>query len=154
MRILPALAILMLGNSVVLAEEPRAMLFPVPAIAVNAGALLAEEIVVERKLYASEIAQQTHYLLRSDVVGKVAKRWLPAGSAIPLHALRSIYILKEGQRVDLTFTAGGLSIRGAGIALQPGSVGDIVRARNADTGIVVQGSVVADGTVAVGGGAQ
>ena len=39
-----------------------------------------------------------------------------------------------------------------GAAMQDGSIGDIVRVRNSDSGVTVSGSVQADGTVSVGGG--
>jgi flagella basal body P-ring formation protein FlgA len=82
----------------------------------------------------------------------VAKHILPAGSAIPVNALREPYVFKEGERVELSFTSGDLAIRGFGIALQPGVVGQAVKLRNPETGIVVTGVVQADGSVSVGGG--
>jgi flagella basal body P-ring formation protein FlgA len=39
-----------------------------------------------------------------------------------------------------------------GAAMQDGSIGDIVRVRNSDSGVTVSGAVQADGTVSVGGG--
>ena len=51
----------------------------------------------------------------------------------------------------MVFEAGGLTITSKAVALQNGGVGDIVSLRNADSGIVDQGTVQADGTIRVDG---
>jgi flagella basal body P-ring formation protein FlgA len=49
------------------------------------------------------------------------------------------------------FKSEGLTITGVAIALQNGSVGDVISARNIDSGITVKGTVQADGTLRVDG---
>jgi flagella basal body P-ring formation protein FlgA len=133
------------------AGDGAAVSFPVPSVAIQAGDTLSEDLVVERKLVANAVALRTHHTQRASVVGKVARRPLAAGAAIPLNALREAHAFKEGQRVEVEFAAGGLSIRGSAVALQPGIVGATVRVRNVDTGVVVSGTVRPDGSVEVGG---
>jgi flagella basal body P-ring formation protein FlgA len=126
--------------------------FVVPAVTVRAGDMLTDAVVVERRLVGTAIAQRTHFTSRESVVGKVARRTLPAGAAIPLNAVGDAQAFKEGDRVTLEFRSGGLSIKGAGVALQQGVPGRAARVRNLDTGSVVTGTVRSDGTVEVGGG--
>lgn len=134
------------------AETAASFSFPVPVVTLRAGDVLTEELVVDRQLFANAQALRTYLTSRAAVIGKVAKHVLPAGSAIPVNALREPYAFKEGERVEVSFTSGGLAISGFGVALQPGVVGQAVKLRNPETGIVVTGVVQADGSVSVGGG--
>ncbi len=145
-------AAMVVGMASTASAEPASFSFPVPAVTLRAGDVLSDELVSERKLFANEQALRTHFTARNAVIGKVAKHVLLAGAAIPVNALREPFLFKEGERVELSFTSGDLAIRGFGIALQPGAVGQSVRLRNPETNIVVTGVVQADGSVSVGGG--
>jgi flagella basal body P-ring formation protein FlgA len=83
--------------------------------------------------------------------GKVAKRTLLPGKLIPLTSLREAYVIEAGEPVTVNLMHGGLTISATAIPLQPGALGDMVRLRNADSGKVFTGIVMADGTVRVGG---
>ncbi len=89
---------------------------------------------------------------RAQIVGKVARLTLLPGHAIPFAGVSNRKLVSNGQEVRLVFSEGGLLIMTTGAALQDGSIGDIVRVRNSDSGVTVCGSVQADGTVSVGGG--
>ena len=89
---------------------------------------------------------------RSLIVGKVARLTLLPGHAIPFAGVANRKLVSNGQEVRLVFSEGGLVIMTTGAALQDGSIGDIVRVRNSDSGVTVSGAVQADGTVSVGGG--
>ena len=58
-------------------------------------------------------------------------------------------IMETGKPVQVRFIQGGLEIQIMGISLQTGSAGDTVRIRNADSGTVFHGVVMADGTIKV-----
>jgi flagella basal body P-ring formation protein FlgA len=89
-------------------------------------------------------------VLPEDVDGKVAKRTLLPGRMIPLKSLREAYAVEAGSPVEVVFVIGPLRISVTGVPLQPGSVGDVVRVRNIDSGAVLTGTVMADGTIRVG----
>jgi len=89
---------------------------------------------------------------RALIVGKVARLTLLPGHAIPFAGVANRKLVSNGQEVRLVFAEGGLSIMTTGAALQDGSIGDIVRVRNSDSGVTVSGAVQADGSVSVGGG--
>lgn len=131
--------------------EQETAVFVVPAVTVLPGETLTEEILVERKLFGNAIAKRSHFTSRDAVVGKVARRTLAAGAAIPTIAVGEARAFKEGERATLEFRDGGLSISAVGIALQPGFVGRPARVRNLDTGAIVTGTVREDGVVEVGG---
>ena len=54
--------------------------------------------------------------------------------------------------VKLIYAEGDLVITTTGAALQDGSIGDIVRVRNSESGVTVSGAVQPDGSVRVSGG--
>jgi flagellar basal body P-ring formation protein FlgA len=92
-------------------------------------------------LYAREDGQ---------LVGKMAVNTLLPGRAIALSAVRDRYLVQRGMATTLVFNTGGLDIRAIGVPLEPGSAGDVIRVRNADSGQIVAGTVDADGTIQVG----
>jgi flagella basal body P-ring formation protein FlgA len=133
-----------------MASGPGATAMPVPTVTIMQGDVLAEELVGEERFVASEKQLRNYFTSREAVLGKVARRVLPKGHAIPINALREPHLFKEGERVVLVFTTGGLSIETSGVALQPGVVGSLVNVRNVDTGVVIRGQVQASGRVQVG----
>lgn len=123
---------------------------PVPSVTILQGDVLADELIIEERFVANARQLQNYHTAREAVVGKVARRVLPAGHAIPINALREPWVFKEGDRVSIVFASGGLSIEATGIALGPGIAGKFISVRNGDTGIVVRGLVQASGRVQVG----
>jgi flagellar basal body P-ring formation protein FlgA len=123
---------------------------PVPNIAIRPGDALDDALLVDRKMTVSEGAARNYVLRRDQVVGWVARRALVPGAPIALSALRRPWQFKEGERVAVQFSAGGLSMRTVAIAMGPGIVGEEVSVRNVDTGLTVRGLVRGDGIVWVG----
>jgi len=89
---------------------------------------------------------------RDELIGKVARRTLLPGRAIPLQALDNPRLIRNGSIVKMVYVDGGLRIETDGAALQDGAIGDVIRLRNVDSGIAIEGRVQADGTVLVSGG--
>ena len=89
---------------------------------------------------------------RALIVGKVARLTLLPGHAIPYSGVSNRKLVANGTQVKLVYSEGGLIIMTTGAALQDGSIGDVVRVRNSDSGVTVSGAVQPDGSVSVGGG--
>jgi flagella basal body P-ring formation protein FlgA len=85
----------------------------------------------------------------AQLEGKVARRTLLPGRMIPLSYVRDSYLVEPGEPVQVVFSHGGLEISVTGVPLQSGAAGDVVRVRNLDTGAVLTGVVMADGTIRV-----
>ena len=85
-----------------------------------------------------------------ELDGKVAKRTLLPGRYIPASALREAWLVEQGASVQVYFIAGPLTISATAVTLQPGAAGDLVKVRNVDSGKVLSGTVMADGTIQVG----
>ncbi|MEB2848240.1 flagellar basal body P-ring formation chaperone FlgA [Endobacterium cereale] len=84
-----------------------------------------------------------------EVTGMITNRTLLPGRTILVSSLRIPYLVKRGTSVRLTFGIGNMTISASGSPLQNGSVGDVIRVRNIDSGLSVSGTVMADGTVQV-----
>lgn len=146
-----AVVCLAIAPAVAMAASPNATAIPVPTVTILQGDVVSDDLLVDQSVVASEKVLRNYFTSREAVAGKVARRVLPRGHAIPLNALRDPFVFKEGDRVVLVFATGGLSIEAGGVALQPGVLGSLVSVRNADTGVVVRGLVQANGSVQVGG---
>ncbi len=85
----------------------------------------------------------------SDVVGKVSKRTLLPGRVIMTSALREAYAVERGTTVQMVVSVGTLKISAKGSPLQDAAVGDLIQLRNIDSGVIVAGTVMSDGTVEV-----
>ncbi|MER9295445.1 flagellar basal body P-ring formation chaperone FlgA [Mesorhizobium sp. M0621] len=84
-----------------------------------------------------------------DLDGKIAKRTLLPGRYIPSTAIREAWLVEQGASVQVFFIAGGLTISATAVTLQPGAAGDLVKVRNIDSGKILSGTVMADGTIQV-----
>ncbi|MBB2752765.1 UNVERIFIED_ORG: flagella basal body P-ring formation protein FlgA [Rhizobium aethiopicum] len=85
----------------------------------------------------------------SQVEGLVSKRTLLPGRTISVSGLREPYTVTRGSSIRLVFSLGAMTISAAGSPLEDGSTGQLIRARNMDSGVIVSGTVLADGTVHV-----
>jgi flagellar basal body P-ring formation protein FlgA len=84
-----------------------------------------------------------------EVRGMISRKTLLPGRTISVSALREPYKVTRGSQVRLVFNMGRLTISAAGSPLEDGATGQIVRARNMDSGVIVSGTVLADGTIHV-----
>lgn len=87
--------------------------------------------------------------LAEELQGKVAKRTLLPGRYIPSTAIRDAWLVELGAAVQVFFISGGLTISATAVTLQPGSAGDLIKVRNSDSGKILSGTVMADGTIQV-----
>lgn len=120
----------------------------VPAFTIYPGDAITEGSLVERPA-GRGVDPETFATNRSALVGMIARRTLIAGKPVPADAVRRPEALRQGQTVTLVFTSGNLTIRGSGLALQSGGLGEIVRVRNADSGLVVRGRILDARTVEI-----
>jgi flagellar basal body P-ring formation protein FlgA len=124
---------------------------PTPTAVIYPGDVIRDDLLVSNPQAARDgpgpFIQQ-----RAFVVGKVARLTLLPGHAIPFSGVSNRKVIGNGAEVKLIYSEGGLVIMTTGAALQDGSIGDIVRVRNSDSGVTVSGTVQPDGSVEVSGG--
>ena len=146
-RLLAALAALLACPAAALAEGRP---WPVPLVTIYPGETIRDSILEDRE-FPETMDRPQAIDSRRVLVGKVARRTLAPGQLIPINAVEDPKLVVRGTPVQVVFAQDGLVISALASPLQSGSVGETVRARNIDSGLVVVGTVQADGTLKVGG---
>lgn len=121
---------------------PKRVIYPGETI--DAGSL--SEVPLRN---SSRVIAEIAYVAE-QLDGKVAKRTLLPGRFVPLSSVREAYVVEAGSPVEVNYVQNGLQITTMAVPLQPGSIGDVIRVRNADSGAVFSGIVLANGTIRVG----
>ncbi len=85
----------------------------------------------------------------SEVTGFVTTRTLLPNRTIMIAALREAWAVRRGDKVILVYDNGGLKITAAGTPLNDGVVGDLIKVRNTDTGVIISGTVRPDSSILV-----
>lgn len=123
---------------------------PVPVMTIYPGEVIEDAALAERSFRSSFRGRFAMIDAREAVVGKVARRTLLPGQPIPAAAVDEPELVKNGAPVQLVFQEGGLIIVAQATSLQSGGAGDLIRVRNVESGLILSGTVQADGTVRVG----
>ncbi|MBB3592505.1 flagella basal body P-ring formation protein FlgA [Rhizobium sp. BK529] len=134
--VMPAAAEAGMGYAVV----PTTIIYPGDTISSSQ----LQEVEVTNPNLAGDYAKSV-----SQVEGLVSKRTLLPGRTISVSALREPYTVTRGSNIRLVFQLGQMTISAAGTPLEDGATGQLIRARNMDSGVIVSGTVLADGTVHV-----
>lgn len=87
----------------------------------------------------------------AEVIGKRAKRFIPAGSLIDPAMLETVPLVRRGQFVTLTSVAGAVRVVTAAKAIGAGALGDVVKVRAVDhRRVEFEGIVVGPSRVQIG----
>jgi len=129
--------------------ELRSM--PVPTVTIYPGDIVAANTIAEKQFSAATSGFGGFVLTREQLEGRMAKRTLLPGQPVPLAAVKLPDAVQQGVPVLAMFRAAGLTITTYLTPLRSAAAGNIVEARNPETGIVVKTMVQADGTLLVGG---
>lgn len=140
-----ALAALAAGQA---AAQTRMM--PTPAITIYPGETIKEGVISEREFASQAVGDLPVVESASALVGKVARRTLLPGQLIPRNAVEDARLVERGSPVQVVFAEDGLTIVAIASPLEAGGLGEMVRARNLDSGVTIVGKVQADGTLRVG----
>ncbi|TVR08322.1 MAG: flagella basal body P-ring formation protein FlgA [Salinarimonadaceae bacterium] len=139
--------------AVALATAPataQTRLMPTPAITIYPGETIKEGVITQREFAAVAIGDLPVVEAASALIGKVARRTLLPGQLIPRNAVEEARLVERGSPAQVVFNEDGLTIVAIASPLQSGGLGDMVRARNLDSGVTIVGRVQADGTIRVG----
>lgn len=85
----------------------------------------------------------------SELARATLSRPLPAGAILTSQDLLPDFMVRQGEQVTLVASIDGIQVRAAGLALQPGRYGALIRVQNATSAKVIQGVVESDRVVDV-----
>jgi flagellar basal body P-ring formation protein FlgA len=125
------------------APTPKAIIYP--------GDVISDDMLTDDPHGGLRDAGGPFVEDRALIVGKAARLTLLPGHAIPYTGVSNRKLVANGAEVRLIYADGDLFIMTSGAAMQDGSIGDVVRVRNSDSGVTVSGAVQPDGSVKVGG---
>ncbi len=145
-----ALALLMILTCGPLRAEER--LLPVARMTIYPGDHINDGLIEERAFSLNAIPAGVAIESRDQLIGKVARRTLLPGKPISPAAVDNPKIVVIGAEVKIIFSEDGLEIVASGMAMQAGAVGDRIRVRNQDSGLIVSGRILYDGSVRVSEG--
>lgn len=127
------------------------IVLPVPSITIYPGDTIKESMLKERSFLSTFRVRSAVIESPVQLIGKVARRTLLPGEAIPANAVDDAQLVTRGVTTQIIFQEEGLTISAMGAPLQSGSLGEQIRVRNVDTGRIILGVVQADGTIRIGG---
>ncbi len=121
--------------------------FPAVKVTVYAGDAITAEMISLQPAAGRLSGLGAVATDKQSLIGKIARRTLLPGQPTPLNAIREPFAVLQGKTVSLIFQSGNITITGVGLAMESGSAGDIVNARNPDSGVVIRGVIQADGSL-------
>jgi flagella basal body P-ring formation protein FlgA len=120
--------------------------------------VLRRAVARGESIAAGDVTVQTRVLpgLSSPFVGSVAelngrltRRTLPEGAAVPADALNPALLIHRGQNVTLTVSISGIEVRAPGLAMGDASANQRVRVQNLNSLKIVEGVADSEGVVRV-----
>ncbi len=124
--------------------------FLVPSQIIYPGEIIGGTGLHEKYFTIRASAAGQYVLSSQQLVGKVARRTLLPGQPILVNALNEPDLVERGVPVALVYSTGTLVITAKGSPMEAGHAGDFIKVRNMDSGIIVSGTVLADGSIQVG----
>lgn len=135
-----ALASPALAGDMGMAVVPKTIIYPGQSI----EAAQVESVEVTNPNLIEGYARQV-----SEVSGMITTKTLLPGRTIMINALRQPYVVRRGDKIVLVYDNGSLRITASGTPLADANTGDLIKARNTDTGVIISGTVMADGSILV-----
>ncbi|MFC0217177.1 flagella basal body P-ring formation protein FlgA [Pseudochelatococcus lubricantis] len=124
--------------------------FAVAVVTVYPGDTITKDMVDEREFGQLRPVRGGYVASARALVGKIARRTLLPGQAIPANAVENAKLVRKGMPAQLVFEEGGLTIIAVVTPLQDGELGELIKVRNLDSGLIVHGTVQQDGSLRTG----
>ncbi|MEM0908933.1 MAG: flagellar basal body P-ring formation chaperone FlgA [Pseudomonadota bacterium] len=132
-----------------LAKDHSGGLLPVPARTIERGERITPEMLTEKHFYFDPTRPLSVITDPSAALGKAARRTLRAGKPIPANAFKTMRLVHRGKPTEARFRMGNLTITATVLPTDDGAAGDLVQARNLDSGRTITGIVGMDGAIEV-----
>jgi flagella basal body P-ring formation protein FlgA len=122
---------------------------PVLTVTLYPGDALSPAMLTDKKFSGNDKVFAAYVHRPEQVTGKFARRTLVAGLPIAVAAIKDRDVVLQGQAAMALFEADGLSISTTLLALESGAAGDLIKARNPDSGVTVTAIAQGDGTLRI-----
>jgi flagella basal body P-ring formation protein FlgA len=122
---------------------------PVPTQVIYPGDIIREGVLTDVPIDDAAGRGGPFADTHAALVGKMAKRTLLPGRLIATIAVENPRAVSNGAEIKLVYRDGPLTIVTFAMALDNGAVGDTIRVRNSDSGTIISGIILPDGSVSV-----
>jgi flagella basal body P-ring formation protein FlgA len=123
---------------------------PVPNQVIYPGDIIRDGMLSDVAVDDASDRGGTIIMARAALVGKLARRTLLPNRLIATAAVENPRAVSNGAQIKIVYRDGPLTIVTFAMALDNGAVGDTIRVRNADSGTIISGVILPDGSVSVG----
>lgn len=127
---------------------------PVPATIIYAGQLIQSSMLGLRTIPVKYAATRAVFQSDEHLVGMVARTTLMPRRPIGLNQVTEPDVVSVNRPAIMHYSQGQLLITGEVQPLNSAKAGEMVRARNIHTGVIVTGIAERDGTITAGLGAM
>ncbi|GGD27456.1 flagellar basal body P-ring formation chaperone FlgA [Aureimonas glaciei] len=122
---------------------------PVPSVVIYPGQVILDRGVSSARFKIPGANLAAYVVENGMLTDKVARRTLLPNKPIMLADLKTPDIVRAGVPTTIIYREAGVYIAALGTPLASAAEGDMVRVRNADSGITISGIVAADGSIEV-----
>lgn len=123
---------------------------PVTSRFIKAGEIITSLDLTHTRANLSKV-RGDYIVSEQNLIGMQAKRHLAAGVMIKNNELTRPNVIKVNDPVSIIYTVNNIKLKASGISMGLGAIGDSIKVKNEDTGIVVLGQIINRNTVQVGG---
>lgn len=129
------------------------MLVKAPTLTQNIkrGVIITEQDITYTHVPNQRINSNTA-LSAEELIGLAPRRHLTAGRLISRDQLEAPQLIKRGAAIQMLYSTPFMEIKAMGEALEKGAKGQIIRARNIESGLTVRGVVESENQIRISGG--
>jgi len=122
---------------------------PVLTKTISSGSIITASDIVSVKTPYARI-KNGYATSLGEILGMQVRRAISGGSYIRKGDILKPQIIKQGDNVSMMYNQGNIKLRTNGVAAQSGAMGDNIKVKNDNTGIVVHGIIKGKNLVEVG----
>ena len=122
---------------------------PVLTKRLEKGMLITESDIKVVPILAIRVRNKTTLQQPDQVIGKTLRRAMSSGQPIRIQDVAEQVAVAAKSEVEMSYNAGGISVTDRGIALEKGSIGDIIRVKNIKSGAILRAKIEAQNHVSV-----
>lgn len=117
------------------------------------GEIITQRDIAMERFHDKHVNGNTA-LSAEELIGLSPRRTLKAGRPVSLSQVEAPILIKRGAAIQMYYSTPFMEIKALGEALENGAKGDIIRARNTESGLTVRGVVVSENEIRISGGSS
>lgn len=122
---------------------------PVLMQAVHRGDIITRQHFTFEKREITRVGEE--YAVQAEQLeNKQATRFLPAGAILSSRAVAEPTLIKRGEKIVISSSQPGFSVRMNGLAMMDGAKGQKIRIKNESSGRIISATVIEPGVVSAG----